>query len=305
MPIRNLDTAAPSLQADDAEIARYATLLDCLGVGLLVYTADAGICLSNAQARAMFNDGPVSFADESGCTLGEEDQPAALVLRTGRAIESCRLGLIDAGAPHRWVDAAALPILADDGSIRCVLLTLSDLSEQQWLEARLEQLSIHEPLTDAFNRRHTQHLLDQECERSQRYGTPTTIALIDIDYYQEIKDTDGQATGERILGSVAHLIREALRKIDIIGCSDGGEFLLILPNVHLDGAMIPLERIRAQIAGQDFGYPGRHITISGGVTECAGDSSAEITERAQELLRQAKEAGRNRLCQDIDIFGGA
>lgn len=302
MQTRAIGAEAPGLQADDAEIERYAQLLDCLGVGLLVYGENNEVCLSNALARAILNDGPASFTDESGGALSEADQPAARVLRTGRAIQSHVLGVNDAGTPQRWVDANVLPILANDGSVRRVLLTMSDVSERHWLEAKLEQLSIRDPLTDVFNRRHTLRLLDEECRRSQRYGTPATIALVDIDRFDEVNNTFGRAAGDRLLNSVAHRLREALRDIDIVGRYGGGEFLLILPNVRLDAALIPLERIRAQIERDDFDSPGLSITISGGVTECAGDTSAALTERAQALLLQAKETGRNQFCRDTDIF---
>jgi hypothetical protein len=82
MSISNILATAPGLQADDAEIARYATLLDALGIALLVYAPDAEVCLSNSQARVMLNDGPALFTDESGIVLTEEEQPAALVLRS-------------------------------------------------------------------------------------------------------------------------------------------------------------------------------------------------------------------------------
>lgn len=302
MPIRNISATAPSLQADDAEIERYAVLLDSVGIGLLVYAEDAELCLDNVQARAILNDGPAAFTNESGNLLGENDRPAMQVLRTGRAIQSRVLGINDAGAPHRWIDANVLPVLGSDGKIRRVLLTMSDISERHWLEAKLEQLSVRDPLTDAFNRRHTLRLLEEECHRSRRYGTPSTIALISIDGFREINDACGRATGDHLLHSVAHLIREVLREIDIVGRYGGGEFLLILPNVHLDGALIPLERIRARIETEDFGSAGLHVTISGGVTECAGETSVALTENAHALLQQATEAGRNRLCHDLDIF---
>lgn len=295
-------SSVPGLHADDAEIERYAALLDCLEVGLLVYAENAEVCLSNAQARAILNDASPSFTDESGLALSDANQPAIAVLRTRRVIQNCIFGVNDGGTASRWVNANALPVLAEDGSIRRVLLTLTDISERHWLEARLEQLSVRDPLTNAFNRRHTLHLLDEECRRSRRYGTPSTIALINIDRFSEINDTYGRAAGDRLLIGIAQRIHEALREIDIVGRYGGGEFLLILPNVHLDGAMIPLERIRAQIEREDFGSAGLSVTVSGGVTECAGDTSVALTERARTLLHQAREAGNNRLCHDVDIF---
>lgn len=302
MSVTNIHAATLSLQADDAEIGRYGMLLDCLGIGLLAYAADGTICLGNEQARSILNDGPASFTDENGHLLSEDSQPAALVLSTGRTIQKRVLGINDAGAANRWVETSTLPVFSVDGQIRRVLLTLSDISQQHWLEAQLEQLSIRDPLTDAFNRRHTLRLLDEECQRPRRYGTPSTLALINIDRFREANETYGRTTGDHLLCSVAHRIREALRGIDIVGRNDGGEFLLILPNVHLDAAMVPLERIRAQIEHEDFGSPGLSITISGGVTECAGDTSTVLIERARTLLLQAREAGHNRLCQDVDIF---
>jgi diguanylate cyclase (GGDEF)-like protein len=290
------------LQADDTEIERYAVLLDCLGVALLVYRPDAEVCLSNALARAMLNNGPALFTDESGIALTEENQPAALVLRAGRAIQNRILGVNDAGAPSRWVNANVLPLLNVDGSVRRVLLTMSDVSERRWLDAKLEQLSLRDPLTDTFNRRHTLYLLDEECERARRYGTPTTIALLEVDHLSEINKTSGLAAGDSVLNEVALQICKALRGIDIVGRYGDGEFLLILPNVRIEGAMIPLERIRAQIEAENLGSTGLSVTISGGVTECAGDTSEALIARAQALLLVAKEAGRNHLCQDTEIF---
>lgn len=302
MQIRNIAQAAPSLLADDAEIERYALLLDCLGIGLLVYGSDAEVCLSNTQARAILNDRPASFTDENGAVMSEEAQPATQVLRTGLAIQSRTLGVNDAGSANRWVNANILPVLADDGSIRRVLMTMADVSERHWLEAKLEQLSVRDPLTDAYNQRHTLRLLEDECHRSRRYGTPSTIALIDIDRFREINSTCGQTAGDNALRTVARLLRDRLREIDVVGRYGGGQFLLILPNVHLDGALVPLERIRTQIETTDFGNAGLNVTISGGVTECAGDTPAALVERAQGLLTQAKDAGRNRLLHDLDIF---
>lgn len=165
MSVTNIHAATLSLQADDAEIGRYGMLLDCLGIGLLAYAADGTICLGNEQARSILNDGPASFTDENGHLLSEDSQPAALVLSTGRTIQKRVLGINDAGAANRWVETSTLPVFSVDGQIRRVLLTLSDISQQHWLEAQLEQLSIRDPLTDAFNRRHTLRLLDEECQR--------------------------------------------------------------------------------------------------------------------------------------------
>ena len=292
----------PGLQADDAELARYAMLLDCLGVGLLVYGRDVEVCLSNTSATAMLNNGLAAFTDQSGLAQSEEKRPAALVLRTGVPIQNCIYGINDAGTANRWINANLLPVLSSDGSIRRVLMTMTDISEIHWLEARLEQLSVRDPLTDAFNQRHTLRLLDEECHRSRRYGTPSTIALIDIDGLGRINTTHGRATGDRLLASIASRLRDALREIDVVGYHGNGQFLLILPNVQLDGAMIPLERIRAGIETDDFGNPGLNVTISGGVTECAGDTPIALIERAHDLLLQAKTAGRNWLCQDESLF---
>ena len=94
----------------------------------------------------------------------------------------------------------------------------------------------------------------------------------------------------------------SLREMDILGRIGEHEFLLIMPNVRLNDAIIGVERLRETIDQHRFTAANLHITLSGGVTEYTGENATQLIERTSSLLACAREAGHNRLCQDVEIF---
>jgi diguanylate cyclase (GGDEF)-like protein len=162
----------------------------------------------------------------------------------------------------------------------------------------LKELSNTDPLTQLFNRRYMMEVLDKEIQRTARKGSPISILLMDIDHFKKVNDTYGHQMGDVVLVNVANVIKSHLRTYDVAARYGGEEFVAILPEAHLNEAMMVAERIR--LATQQFTFSNKlqnlKVTISAGVATfpMAGlDSVDDLIRIADEGLYRAKSEGRN------------
>ncbi len=136
-------------------------------------------------------------------------------------------------------------------------------------------------------------------ETFMRHKTPCCLALVDVDHFKKINDTYGHQTGDKVLQSVARLLRSKLRRIDFLARYGGEEFAIILPNTTLRGAVQVMERVRKTLNATEFLTRGNKIrvTASFGISELHLDSSIESwIENADRALYRAKDTGRNKIC---------
>lgn len=174
------------------------------------------------------------------------------------------------------------------------LVVLDDVTELAESKLRLEKMVATDYLTGIYNRRHLFSELNNLVTSSDRYGTPLSLLMIDIDFFKKINDTYGHQTGDKVLINTANFLKETLRKCDIVGRYGGEEFMIILPHTNLDQAYECAERIRKRVEKLDLGIP-LSLTISCGVSEySSGMSVSELIRRADLLLYKAKSKGRNR-----------
>ncbi len=131
------------------------------------------------------------------------------------------------------------------------------------------QMAIIDTLTGVYNRRQLDLSLNNEIKRSTRYGQSFSIAIIDVDHFKTMNDTYGHQAGDITLKDVAGIIKDSSRNIDIVGRYGGDEFLVILPNTKLDGALIFAERVRLGVEKNSLlkrkDFPKCLITVSIGV----------------------------------------
>ncbi len=162
----------------------------------------------------------------------------------------------------------------------------------------IEKESQRDPLTKLLNRRGYEPKLLAELERLRRYENPCSLAIFDLDKFKRINDDFGHTTGDKVLVKVAEVMLSNTRKIDILGRYGGEEFVVILPNLELEGAISLAEKIRKAIFGIRFLFQETelNVSLSGGVTEFMKDDTIEsIYRRADDSLYRAKEDGRNRI----------
>ncbi|MCS0590169.1 GGDEF domain-containing protein [Massilia norwichensis] len=174
--------------------------------------------------------------------------------------------------------------------------------EQYWAQQVLTNLSIRDPLTGSYNRRHLNAgLLDGEIARARRYRLSLSLIMCDLDGFKKINDTYGHHAGDEMLRSFATLVQTMTRDaIDTVVRYGGEEFLIILPETRLDGALELAERVRAAFAEQRVEVDGVQLgtTASFGVVGAEFGGSHAVTPQgmialADQLMYEAKHAGRN------------
>lgn len=156
----------------------------------------------------------------------------------------------------------------------------------------------YDQLTDLFTRRELERQIEELKKGMDDQATRYSLMMIDIDHFKQINDTYGHLVGDRILSQIAAILKQNLRTNDIPGRYGGDEFIVILPETPIELAAKVAERIKAEIAKQDFNSP-VHPTLSIGVASSleANDPKCAvcIVDLADKRLYQAKKNGRNQV----------
>jgi diguanylate cyclase (GGDEF)-like protein len=164
--------------------------------------------------------------------------------------------------------------------------------------ARIRELATRDELTGLINRRHMQHLMEQEHRRCARSGQTFCLAVIDIDHFKPINDRHGHAGGDEVLRAVAQESLRHLRISDVLARWGGEEFVLMMPDTRAPLALAAAGRLRERIEALRVPLRGDEIgaTLSIGLAEHrAGETVAQTLERADRALYEAKAQGRNRV----------
>jgi diguanylate cyclase (GGDEF)-like protein len=162
---------------------------------------------------------------------------------------------------------------------------------------RIKQLAYVDGLTGIHNRRFFEMRIVEELERAGRFQGRISIIMADIDHFKRLNDEFGHLLGDEVLRSVASILRQQLRKMDLVCRYGGDEFVIVVPETSGENALRVAEKVRRHV--ETHLYPGvaRPVTISCGVAEfpAHGASRDEIVAAADRALYLAKEAGRNRV----------
>lgn len=163
---------------------------------------------------------------------------------------------------------------------------------------RVHLLSLTDELTDLPNRRSFMRRLEDEVSRVQRYGSPLTIALIDLDRFKAINDKFGHPVGDEVLRAFALNVLSIFRHHDLVARIGGEEFGVLLPNTDTRGAIKALAKVKARAAEITTDLDGTQLpmnTFSAGVAMYKpGETVSTLIERADSALYQAKRLGRDR-----------
>jgi len=162
--------------------------------------------------------------------------------------------------------------------------------------AELSVLARTDPLTGLHNRRHMEEHLAPVVSAARRHHHSLAVLFVDIDSFKRVNDRWGYEAGDDVLQAVGERIRLALRAEDLVGRWGGEEFLVVLPETDLAGAVIVGERVRAAIACRAVSAGERDIqvTVSVGCTSGVVEPP-ELIRQATRALRRAKLAGKNQV----------
>jgi len=165
--------------------------------------------------------------------------------------------------------------------------------------AKLFKLATIDGLTGLVVPRYFHLLLDNEIERSRRFDRPVSLLMIDIDNFKQFNDTYGHLQGDEALKSVAQLLRDNIRRIDVAARYGGEEFVLILPETNAEQALEAGEKIRRGIEAQCIPYDRSQlqVTVSIGVATIPYHAleKKSLIASADEALYTSKRNGKNRI----------
>lgn len=172
---------------------------------------------------------------------------------------------------------------------------------------RLRELTITDPLTGLYNRRHFNETIDAELRRAHRDCVSIGLIMVDIDHFKKLNDTLGHQAGDEALQKVAAVFKSCLRRpSDHCFRIGGEEFCVLTTDNSCESVAAMAETLRSRVAKLGLSNPGhlqRIVTISIGVaiSNAAGDVASEIYARADAALYKAKTTGRNKVVlSDLD-----
>jgi len=295
--------------------------------------APRAIELLGASAMALYLHNPTDDVLELAICLGDSQPPIEQALRRGQGLA----GLVwERGEPilledyHTgrtgelvfnrsvWGKVAGSPIVYA-GEFMGVLFVFSDRSfvpndlklmglfashagaaiRNARMHSQLHELAIRDPMTGIFNRRHFFELADLVFEEARRYNRPISAIMFDADYYKEVNDTYGHLVGDDVLKQVTARCSGVIRQADIFGRYGGEEFVIVMPDTGLTGALKLAERLRFAVAEPPYKTEKGDVstTISLGVARSKRSTASllELLSDADAALYRAKDAGRNRV----------
>lgn len=160
---------------------------------------------------------------------------------------------------------------------------------------RLTDAAGRDALTGISNRREFEERFGLELERSVRSGSPMGLVVLDLDWFKEVNDRFGHAAGDRALKTVAMVLEEATRRIDMVARLGGEEFAVVAPDAGEEETYRLAERLRREVQ-RAFADHARPLTTSCGVATfpASGGTAGDLMRAADRALYAAKDLGRNR-----------
>jgi diguanylate cyclase (GGDEF)-like protein/putative nucleotidyltransferase with HDIG domain/PAS domain S-box-containing protein len=301
--------------------SRVRSALNVLAEGLLVLDQKERIMLANSALEDILGISSVKLQGRQVSSLPWEERaspaepfPWTVALREGIPQTGAILRLQTQKNDYRTFVVNAAPVKSPDNSILGLVVCLEDVTplerERDQLNKTLAQLESSreeirkqneelrilatiDPLTVCLNRRSFFEQFEVQWKTSQRYNHPISCIMIDLDHFKNINDSWGHTVGDRVLQSIASVLRKTMRDSDAICRYGGEEFCVMLPHSDVDIAYLVAERFRKQV--MELKFDGFQATASVGVSDSTLGASnpQEMLQQADKALYLAKHNGRN------------
>lgn len=181
-----------------------------------------------------------------------------------------------------------------------ILKFLSGADAEAKYHEEIYRMTIVDGLTQIHNKRALFEALEKELMRARRYERDLSLLMFDIDFFKRINDQYGHLAGDHVLRELARVVQERIRREEVFARYGGEEFVILLPETPLQGAAALAENLRARVANHSFVFQGERIPVTVSIgTALLGENDkvgADLIQRADEKLYEAKRGGRNRVC---------
>jgi diguanylate cyclase (GGDEF)-like protein len=220
---------------------------------------------------------------------------------SGKAATTMEAYLLHKAGHRVPVRIRTSPLFGEDGRISGLVEVITDLSHRETARERIEELqklALLDPLTQVGNRRYGEIQLETRLSELKRFGWTFGVLFGDIDHFKAVNDRYGHDAGDKVLQMVARTLANALRSNDSVCRWGGEEFLALVINVSEDQLMGVAEKVRALVQQSSylhFSEPLKVTICIGAAMAEPGDSVETLVRRADRLMYQGKEGGRNRI----------
>ena len=180
------------------------------------------------------------------------------------------------------------------------VISFTDITDLKKKSNLLEYQANHDTLTGLYNRQKFHEIYTKEMRREKRYDNSLSLILFDLDHFKKLNDDFGHDIGDIALKEISTLALEVIREHDTIVRWGGEEFIVLLPETNVDGAVFVANKLRCAIESLQEEKIPRTITASFGITTLVeGDDESSFVKRADEALYEAKDKGRNMVITNI------
>jgi diguanylate cyclase (GGDEF)-like protein len=175
------------------------------------------------------------------------------------------------------------------------IFSFTDITKIEREKNELKKLAITDTLTGVFNRKKLMESLHAEINRTQRYKTPLSIIMFDIDHFKSINDIHGHDAGDYVLKDISKIVSQNIRENDVFVRWGGEEFLIVAPETDINHAKLLADKLRTMIREFHFDKIG-NISSSFGVAQFNEEEDmGNFIKRVDNILYKAKKGGRDKV----------
>lgn len=296
--------ATPGYQARERTPASLSEKLDRIAVRLSRYPGSVGALCVLSTILVGLTDYSVGLATSMAIFYLVPVMIVAFVFgRTPGLLMACFVAVVNVVADGLQFSSFGIPLSiavwnsSSRLAISAVVVVVVAALRQQWHHERL--VARIDATTGVANARALYERLEESLAAARRNGLLLSVCSFDLDDFKSVNDLHGHVTGDRLLRDVARAAEEALRPGDTVARSGGDEFVLVLPGAGETDARAAVDRLveTLKVTAARGGIP---ITLSVGVVTSPPDrvGADELLRKADELMYDAKRAGKNRTVAD-------
>ena len=305
-----LDRRIAEQERSEAELESLLSLqratLESTADGILVVDRSGRMVSYNQRFQRMWRipDEVLEARDDEralGYVLDQLAEPDAFIQKVSQLYEHPEAESHDIVRfkDGRVFERYSQPQRGSDGTVHGRVWSFRDVTKRERSEARLRELADHDALTGLLNRRRFAEEVSARVAGAARYGDGGAVLLLDLDNFKDINDSLGHRTGDAVLRGVAQLLRNRLRRTDVLARLGGDEFAILLPHADLEAARQVADDLLAAIRSHRAIFAGHRIRLTTSIG--IAPISAEPVQSAEELLVEAdvamyaaKDGGRDR-----------
>lgn len=233
--------------------------------------------------------------------------PARQIATSHRALRIDELTGSSKAFPNLQLILSGIPVFSGSGEILGSLITIRNVSAESELQKKYDERkieSVTDGLTRLYNKTFSEEALGRAVKSCLREVNTFSVMMCDIDHFKRVNDTYGHQAGDYVLSTVAHMLKGEARDSDVVGRFGGEEFMVILANSDVSGALVFMERFRNRVGSTKIMFNGKHIPLTVSLGSATFNEKwkpglnserlvKEIVNKADTALYFAKATGRN------------